>query len=104
MPTATTSVKGGIVATSEIAVASDGKATIGTGAVTEGKIAANAVTTAKIADANVTTTKIADDAVTTAKIKGFDNSGTTKECAAGNCALVDLGSGAQWLPIVNEYN
>ena len=79
LPTATTTVKGGIMATSEIAVATDGKATIGTGA----------VTTAKIADANVTTAKI--------------KSPTTTECADGKCALVDLGSGVQWLPIVNVY-
>ena len=89
LPTATTTVKGGIMATSEIAVATDGKATIGTGA----------VTTAKIADSNVTTAKIADANVTTAKIK----SPTTTECADGKCALVDLGSGVQWLPIVNVY-
>lgn len=110
LPTATTTVKGGIMATSEIAVASDGKATIGTGAVTEGKIAANAVTEGKIAANAITSAKIKDgevkeadigaQAVSTAKIK----SPTTTECASGNCALVDLGTGAQWLPIVNEYN
>ena len=68
LPTATTTVKGGIMATSEIAVATDGKATIGTGAVTTAKIADSNVTTAKIANANVTTAKIADSNVTTAKL------------------------------------
>lgn len=99
LPTATTTVKGGIMATSEIAVASDGKATIGTGAVTEGKIAANAITSAKIKDGEVKEADIGAQAVSTAKIKRP----TTTECASGKCALVDLGTGAQWLPIVNEY-
>ena len=47
----------------------------------------------------VATNDIEDDAVSTAKIK----SPTTTECADGKCALVDLGSGVQWLPIVNVY-
>ena len=70
LPTATTTVKGGIMATSEIAVATDGKATIGTGAVTTAKIADSNVTTAKIADSNVTTAKLAPGAVTPVKTSG----------------------------------
>ena len=70
LPTATTTVKGGIMATSEIAVATDGKATIGTGAVTTAKIADANVTTAKIADSNVTTAKLAPGAVTPVKTSG----------------------------------
>lgn len=53
-----------------------------------------------ITDGKVTSAKIADDAITTGKIKGYD----TGECSSTNCALVDLGAGAVWLPIVNEYN
>lgn len=89
LPTATTSVLGG-VKSSAVVTATDGVLGIGSEQITSGMIKNGEV---KEAD-------IGAQAVSTAKIK----SPTATECASGNCALVDLGTGAQWLPIVNEYN
>ena len=68
-------------------------------AVTSADITDGTIAAADLAANSVTSAKIADDAVTTGKIKGYD----TGECSGTNCALVDLGAGAVWLPIVNEY-
>ncbi|MGN0916723.1 MAG: hypothetical protein ACI4NZ_00745, partial [Candidatus Enterousia sp.] len=102
LPPATTTTLGG-VKSSAVVTATNGVLGIGSEQITSEMIKNGEVKEDEIAKDAVTTLKIKDDAVTTKKIKGFDNSGTTKECASGNCALVDLGTGAQWLPIVNEY-
>ena len=83
LPVATTSSLGGIMATSEIAVATDGKATI----------AENAVTTAKIKNLNVTTDKLAANAVTSAKIA--DGTIVNADINANAAIAVSKISGAQ---------
>ncbi|MDE6250131.1 MAG: hypothetical protein K2M34_00650 [Alphaproteobacteria bacterium] len=88
LPSANGTTLGGVKTGGDI-TATNGDLTITDGKVTAAKLASNSVTNAKIAD----------DAVTTAKIKGYG----TGECSGTNCALVDLGSGAVWLPIVDEY-
>lgn len=66
--------------------------TIGTGKVTEAKIAANAVSSSKIKDGAVTTVKIIDDAVTEAKIA--DQSVTTAKIDNGAVETTNIANGA----------
>lgn len=74
------------------ASANSNATTIGTGKVTEAKIAANAVTSSKIKDGAVTTVKIIDDAVTEAKLA--DQSVTTAKIGNGAVETTNIANGA----------
>lgn len=74
------------------ASANSNATTIGTGKVTEAKIAANAVTSSKIKDGAVTTVKIIDDAVTENKLA--DQSVTTAKIGNGAVETTNIKNGA----------
>ncbi len=75
--------------------------TIGTGKVTEAKIAANAVTSSKIKDGAVTTVKIIDDAVTENKIA--DQSVTTAKIDNGAVETTNIRNGAVTYDKIEDY-
>lgn len=91
----------------DAALASDGTLTIGTGAITSGKIlngtilaediASNAVTTEKILDSNVTTGKIADASVTLGKLAS--DSVDSSKIVNGTIVAADLAASVKaWSP------